>query len=738
MKDHVKLAAVFRVLASLLLGGWLAAGAVGAVRLNEVLARNQTLAYQNANPDFIELYNDGASAVDLSGYFLGATAQTNAAWVLPAGVVLPAGGYRVIWCDSGRTASGAGETELNLGASLSGESGSVYLFDPAGQPVDFVDYGFQVKDLSFGRVGGQWILLALATPGAANSGAVDLGDPLDLRLNEWMADPASGADWFELYNRSARPVALAGCLLTCANATATTAFSVPELSFIGPDGWAQYLADKKTNSGANHTSFALSKQGAVLSLASAGGAAIDRVEFGAQATGESEGRLPDGAAAIARFATTPTPGSRNYLPLTNVWINELLSHTDPPLEDAVELYNPTAAEIDIGGWFLSNASENLKKYRIPAGAKIPAGGFYVIYEYQFIGNNNFTFNSAHGDQVYLSSGDTAGNFTGYRAQLTFGASANGVSFGRYPTSVGAEFVALSRRTFGVDNPASLAQFRAGAGASNAYPLIGPLVISEIMSYPPLVSEGTNLVDDPLSEYVELFNVSSGNYALYDVNYPTNTWKVGGGIQFTFPAGLRLASGASLLLVNFDPAANAAALAAFRARYPSLPASTPLFGPYSGKLGNDGDAIELYKPDPVQLPPHPDAGYVPYVLVERVVYQSAAPWPAAAAGSGFSLHRLNPRLFGNDPVNWRAAAPTPGRAESTLLVLSLRVRDGAVVLSFPAEAGQAYRALGSDQLANAAWTVLKDIPAQTTAGTVEVQDSGVTGRNARFYQLMALP
>lgn len=56
-------------------------------------------------------------------------------------------------------------------------------------------------------------------------------------------------------------------------------------------------------------------------------------------------------------------------------INEVLAHSDPPYEDAVELYNPTGNSIDIGGWYLSDdfnrtnsaTGYDLKKYRYRTG-----------------------------------------------------------------------------------------------------------------------------------------------------------------------------------------------------------------------------------------------------------------------------------------------------------------------------------------------------------------------------------
>src|SRR5207237_4209575 len=229
----------------------------------------------------------------------------------------------------------------------------------------------------------------------------------------------------------------------------------------------------------------LSKSGHTIGLFSPAGLLITAVTFGAQQTGVSQGRFPDGSANLTNFTTTVSPGESNYLPLSNVVVNEVLTHTDLPLEDAVEFYNPGGGDVNLGGWYISNTADDLKKYRVPDATIISAGAFKVFYEYQFNPANGssvpFTFNSAHGDQVYLSQADGSGNLTGYRASGKFGAAANGVSFGRYTNSVGqVDLVAMSARSFGTDNPTTIDQFRAGTGAPNPYPLVGPVVINEIL------------------------------------------------------------------------------------------------------------------------------------------------------------------------------------------------------------------------------------------------------------------
>lgn len=52
---------------------------------------------------------------------------------------------------------------------------------------------------------------------------------------------------------------------------------------------------------------------------------------------------------------------------------------DGDREDWVELYNPNAAPINIGGWFLSDNPNNPQKWVIPLGQNIPAGGYKIVF-----------------------------------------------------------------------------------------------------------------------------------------------------------------------------------------------------------------------------------------------------------------------------------------------------------------------------------------------------------------------
>ncbi|HIL70740.1 MAG TPA: hypothetical protein EYG38_12930 [Verrucomicrobia bacterium] len=477
---------------------------------------------------------------------------------------------------------------------------------------------------------------------------------------------------------------------------------------------------------------------------------------------------------IASIEFHGSPGDTGEASPFPVVINEVLSHTDIPFEDAVELHNLSGESVSIGGWYLSDDLNDLTKYRIPDGTVIPAGGYHVIYEISFDFTNAltpFSLDSANGEFVHLTAADSNGSLIQFVDGPFIRASENSISFGRHPKGDGS-FVPMANLTMGAnvspqDPPEAIFEFRKGKGAPNSLPKVGPIVFNRIMYHP----------IDGGSEFLELVNPTSQAVSLFDQEHPANTWQVSGGINFTFPENITLQSGEAILLTGLDPTL-------FK-DLESIPNSVRVFGPYTGNLNNAGETIELLKPDTPQGLDTSAPGLVPMLLVETVDYDDNLPWPPEADGNGPALNRINPGRFADDPSNWTTddipvdpetdsdsdgmpdsfelahgfdpqssvdadldadgdgldnlgeflAGTDPLDSTSGLWISAITVSAEQVVIQALIVAGKTYRIQFTDSIANDQWTVMETIEPQGESGLFEVVDSNVSGIGIRFYRMV---
>lgn len=350
---------------------------------------------------------------------------------------------------------------------------------------------------------------------------------------------------------------------------------------------------------------------------------------------DPQGNYNDPADWRASINYGGSPGAVGTTVAPGIVINEVLTHTDPPLVDTIELHNPTASAINIGGWFLSDADAQLKKFRIPAGTVLAAGGYVTFDETNHFNTtlgantNDFSLDAAHGDDVWLVQGNAQSNLVAFADHVNFSAARNGESFGRWPDAIG-ELYPMRERTL---------------GSTNTGPRVGPVIISEFM-YQPSPSA-------PTLEFVEILNTGALAESLAN-------WRLAGDIDYTFPSNTVLAPGAALAVLPFDPMlpANASNLTAFRSQY-GLGTNAQLMGGFLGALSDTGDRLRLYRPDE---PPPEEPTYTPWLIEDEVTYATTLPWPVEAAAGGRSLMRRNPGDWGNDPQSWFVAQnqwATPG-------------------------------------------------------------------------------
>ena len=99
------------------------------------------------------------------------------------------------------------------------------------------------------------------------------------------------------------------------------------------------------------------------------------------------------------FKKNGSPGTMDPGP---VFVNEVMTHTDPPYEDAIELYNPNSFPVDVGGWYLTDNKNDPYQYRIPDGTIIQAGGYLMFYETQFNSQAlSSSFGLSENGEIYL-------------------------------------------------------------------------------------------------------------------------------------------------------------------------------------------------------------------------------------------------------------------------------------------------------------------------------------------------
>ncbi len=347
-----------------------------------------------------------------------------------------------------------------------------------------------------------------------------------------------------------------------------------------------------------------------------------------------------------------SPGVAGTGPDGRLVINEILSHSNNPRVDAIELYNPNATALDIGGWLLGDAkspstADGYVQYRIPTGTVVPALGYKVFTEADFNPNGawnpnagvasatEFAYDAHHGDRAWVIQTNASGAPTKFIDDYTFGGAASDETFGRWPNGTG-NFYPMQQRTLLNEN--SSVYPRPGLGATNSQPRVGPLILNEVQHSP--ASGNTDL------EFIEIRNTGATSQTLAH-------WQILGSVTFAFGDTDTLAAGALLVVVPFSPIDTVKA-PAFRAAY-GIDSSVKLVGPWSKNdhLGSTGNLV-LYRADS----PSPDEpNFYPLLIEDQTGYASTAPWPNAAGG--FSMNRRGSTLVGDVAGTWKADVPSPG-------------------------------------------------------------------------------
>ncbi|HVK59515.1 MAG TPA: lamin tail domain-containing protein, partial [Candidatus Kapabacteria bacterium] len=284
--------------------------------------------------------------------------------------------------------STGGAAGWSIPAEIADSGSEIYLFDRFGQVIDYVQFGAQVAGLSIGKSTNVWTLLATGTPAAANAAPAVLGNADLVRINEWMADPVSGDDWFELFNPEASPVNIGGFYVTDDPSVAgRTNTAVAPLTFLAPGGFILLQADGETDKGPDHVGFSLDVLGETVRLYN-NLFKVDEVLLLVQTAGVSEGRYPDGSTNFVQFPGTPTPSGPNAAPSSDADGDGL----PDAWEDANGLNRLSAADALLDGD--SDGMSNLAEFRAGTDPRNEASVLMLTIEMDGSGQRVLNFRAA--------------------------------------------------------------------------------------------------------------------------------------------------------------------------------------------------------------------------------------------------------------------------------------------------------------------------------------------------------
>ena len=371
------------------------------VRISEVQNHNVlTLpGGDSGGPAWIELENTGDSPVSLRGLCLTRDTKLTKTLVFPD-IRMEPGEFLLVYADGLGAAATDGALHAPFRLPKSGAH-TLYLYDSAQRLLDEVEVPAMQADESFCQDDDDaWSVTAEPTPGRANAMASQKGANLqasDVALNELMSanatvfPDAEGEyhDYIEIANRGEQDISLEGYWLSD-KAGKPNKWRFPAVTL--PSGGVLAIhcsgEDRWDDPAHLHTSFKLSK-GESVYLSQPDGKMIDLVTVPELQTGQALSWTGEEGWSTA---LPPTPNRPNTLEAVlaleaensgkragNVFISEVMANPVSEKSDWLELYNDGSADVDVGGWGLSDKLSHPRKWQFPAGTIIPAHGWLAVF-----------------------------------------------------------------------------------------------------------------------------------------------------------------------------------------------------------------------------------------------------------------------------------------------------------------------------------------------------------------------
>lgn len=224
-------------------------------------------------------------------------------------------------------------------------------------------------------------------------------------------ESGSPADWLEIFNNGSKAVNIAGMFITDDPGVEADYQQIPDgdagVTTIPPKGFIVLICGAADAGGADlPTQIKDGKIFIDMGLSSSGDnfaaiydpekTLVDQTDdFNGLADDKSYGRLVDGIGDWSTLSSK-TPGAPNdgSTPVAgNLVINEFMASNDSwsilgedpaaTFPDWIEIHNTGDTPIDMGGWFVTDALDDIAKYQLPTDkpelTTIPAKGYLILF-----------------------------------------------------------------------------------------------------------------------------------------------------------------------------------------------------------------------------------------------------------------------------------------------------------------------------------------------------------------------
>lgn len=389
-----------------------------ALEISEILPKDVSDTDPYA---WVELYNAGASPILLSDYYISENLSNLKKASLPA-IELKAGEYAVIRFNDQ-------SSEDTVPFKIGSEETTIAISDHLGVVIDRINWD---ADILPGISAGQGeddsaVYYTVPTPGASNSANylanadISLAEGMDdVYINELLVNNTFSvideygerSPWVELYNASNQPVSLSSYALSD-DPESLWKWNLPDITLEANSYLIVYLSGNDQKTEQLHTNFKLGDADKALYLTNLTSQTVQTVALPT----ESKDNVSCGLSQNAEwmFYPQPTPMAENSTQgfteissvggeFAGVSINEVASVSKSRSGEAdwVELYNGSAADIDLSGYFLSDSKNDTTKWPI-GNLKIEAGGYEVIGEYEADGSTGELTIALGGETLFLFS-----------------------------------------------------------------------------------------------------------------------------------------------------------------------------------------------------------------------------------------------------------------------------------------------------------------------------------------------